>query len=679
MELPSPKDMPCELCRKWGSTSLRSAPLNDFQSEYGTPEDLRKRPDCPLCRLILKMLPADKSAMSNTATTSPRGLLTVTGGLNEGIRVFSDGTYHGLIVTQRPVNSLPGTESPKSEMPHLIKEWVKKCEDCHLDDLQLAPRYKQPIEIVLVDVLDQKLVRASSSWRYLTLSYVWGTAFLETTTTANRGARGEYGALSKFALPQSISDAILLVSQLGERYLWVDFLCIEQDNPAQKHGQISQMDVIYSQGLLTLVALSPKNADSFLPGVQRGTLSPIKAKDFAFGKDIYALYPRLLDYSEATVYESRGWTFQERLLSRRCLFLTDYDMYYTCHDSMSYHTAINSTEGERSIFKRKFQNIFATLDYIKEYHNSPSLPRWTTIFSLYASLVHEYSKRDLSYDTDAINAFSGIGAVIGHCLISRPLSGLIECILDACLLWVPRDRNTHCRNPNFPSWSWAGWKGEVLYLSGPLYKYAAAYPTEQILLRSLVDRFDTSRPILRLKHDCSDIPTAAIGKEESETPTKQIDLLSFEADTADVRQLSLSGNDFTVRGDLYVGPFESHSCSVRILKILDADNIACGYLHCVPQNPHTEAQKHRELVALSRSQYPLCHPAPMMAVLDGSSQTESYEVLFDHGNYKWGQWCLLNIMLIAWKGGEAERITIGQMHIVAWMRLKKARKQIRLV
>jgi hypothetical protein len=505
----------------------------------------------------------------------------------------------------------------------------------------------------------------------LTISYVWGKAALEKTTTANRRVRGQQGALSKVNLPQLILDAMLLVSLLGEEFLWVDCLCIEQDNLSQKHSQVSQMDVIYSQSLLTLVALSSQDAGSFLPGIREGTRSFFKAKEYVFNRDIYATYPRLLELSEATVYESRGWTFQERLLSRRCLFLTECDIYYTCHSCLSCETGANSARSEEEVFNDKYQNIFAQLDSLIE-----KAPGWTTTFSLYASLVHEYSKRELSYDTDVINAFSGISAVLGHFLNSSSLSGLIECILDVCLLWVPGNSNTLCRNLNFPSWSWAGWRGEVFYLRGPLYANTADYDTSLPLVKSLVEKFDTLfmspfRPILRLlQHQ----ENSAIASGESEKATKGIDLLSFEATTADIVQLNLSSGESVVRGDIFLASGGTHSRSVRIFKIVDPKQQTCGYLHSFPGTlfPPTRTQNQQELIALSRSQYPdLRIRAGNEAVCHRSSKAkDNYSILFDHQTFKKKPWCLLNIMLVEWKGSEAERITIGQIHIDAWDRLK---------
>jgi hypothetical protein len=84
----------------------------------------------------------------------------------------------------------------------------------------------------------------------------------------------------------------------------------------------------------------------------------------------------------------------------------------------------------------------------------------------------------------------------------------------------------------------------------------------------------------------------------------------------------------------------------------------------------TGAENHRELVALSRSQYPSVTTRPIVLFQGHSTVAENYGILFDHKHFQQKSWCLLNIMLIEWTGSEAERVTIGQMHIDAWSRLK---------
>jgi hypothetical protein len=130
------------------------------------------------------MLPSGGSAIPNTAAPPAQDHVEIAGSLDEvGLTVFYKDIYRGLITSNPPVNA--GSCETPSLMPHLIKEWIKECENHHDHDLSiLAPRYKHAVEIVLVDVVDKKLVRASSSWRFLTISYVWGKAALKREPTS---------------------------------------------------------------------------------------------------------------------------------------------------------------------------------------------------------------------------------------------------------------------------------------------------------------------------------------------------------------------------------------------------------------------------------------------------------------------------------------------------------------
>jgi hypothetical protein len=201
---------------------------------------------------------------------------------------------------------------------------------------------------------------------------------------------------------------------------------------------------------------------------------------------------------------------------------------------------------------------------------------------------------------------------------------------------------------------------------------------------SLVEKFDsvsmsTPRPVLRLQQD-DDRSTMVDG--ESKRATKAMDVLFFEATIVDITQLSISSFAVIVRGNIYVAPFETHTRLIRVFRILDETQHTCGYLHYFPEthSQSTGTSKHRELVALSRSQYALPRTTAAGVVYDAArSEADNYKILFNHEKYKRSKWCLLNIMLIEWKGSEAERVTIGQMHIDAWNQLKTERKQIRLV
>jgi hypothetical protein len=75
--------------------------------------------------------------------------------------------------------------------------------------------------------------------------------------------------------PRSIQETITFVSELGERYLWIDSLCIVQDDETVKHGQVMNMEAIYGNASFTIIAAGGEDADAGLPGVVPGGLWPL--------------------------------------------------------------------------------------------------------------------------------------------------------------------------------------------------------------------------------------------------------------------------------------------------------------------------------------------------------------------------------------------------------------------
>lgn len=84
-------------------------------------------------------------------------------------------------------------------------------------------------------------------------------------------------------------------------------------------------------------------------------------------------------------------------------------------------------------------------------------------YQMYQEFVSEYSERDLTKDSDAINALTGVLRRFSARVNSRLLYGLPTAVFDLSLLW----QNERCflqRRAGFPSYSWAGWKGQVSWL-----------------------------------------------------------------------------------------------------------------------------------------------------------------------------------------------------------------------
>lgn len=102
---------------------------------------------------------------------------------------------------------------------------------------------------------------------FTALSYVWGSKPTTRLVKANSSTLQEPGALSEFAIPQTISDSMDLVSRLGFQYLWIDAFCVVQDDTKDQSYQIGKMAAIYSSAFLTILAATGEDSDADLPGL----------------------------------------------------------------------------------------------------------------------------------------------------------------------------------------------------------------------------------------------------------------------------------------------------------------------------------------------------------------------------------------------------------------------------
>jgi hypothetical protein len=152
-----------------------------------------------------------------------------------------------------------------------VKSNILLCEQTHTLCKELRSEYLrcEPVEIRLIDTENRCLIQANSSCRYAALSYVWGRVNSFETTSNLVAVLKEPDRIERVfsQIPKTIQDAYTLAKRLGIQYLWVDALCIVQDDVEEKHPQIQNMYVVYSHALLTIIPLTAESADSRMPGV----------------------------------------------------------------------------------------------------------------------------------------------------------------------------------------------------------------------------------------------------------------------------------------------------------------------------------------------------------------------------------------------------------------------------
>lgn len=345
-----------------------------------------------------------------------------------------------------------------------VRKWIERCDTwhvgcCHLvKDVDPLPLSRAQLSSMkLADTERSCIVAAASSHRYIALSYVWGGANLLQTTKANLAELENEGGINAGHLPRTISDAMKLVRLLGKRYLWVDCLCIVQDDGEVKHSQIQNMAAIYANAYLTVIAADGSNADAGLPGLEGGTsCRNVNQQIVEFIPGNRLQLKKDMNRTTLPVWEERGWTFQEQIYSRRSLTFSNQRIFWDCQCSHWEEEEIQRKDPEEDLidYKTSFgKHMFGDGFRFKSW---PDLED-------YGNLVDEYSRRQFTFQQDVLFAFTGITSMLSQSWEGGFLYGLPEMFFDIALLWQPFDQVQRKRapqspdQPQLPSWSWIGW------------------------------------------------------------------------------------------------------------------------------------------------------------------------------------------------------------------------------
>ncbi|RCI12223.1 hypothetical protein L249_0154 [Ophiocordyceps polyrhachis-furcata BCC 54312] len=339
-----------------------------------------------------------------------------------------------------------------------VRKAVAHCEQSH----QACRRGDWPPKLSMirvVDVSDRRVVPCPDDCDYLALSYVWG------------GVVPEDGALESASLPPTIEDAITLTKALGRRYLWVDALCIDQspcltaEEAAAKQEQLAMMHLIYQYATLTIITVSGKDSNHGLPGVSRRRF---QLRESIQGCDLFTVPPIMNSEVHESQWETRAWTLQELHSSRRGIYVSASQMEYGCR----MRVCAESMDDWQYYFEPQYTDrILQTPSPVRlDYYQISDLffrdaqvlnPHLTCrVFSI---MLGYYTEKNMSRDSDSLNAFLGILGLMEQRLFPRGfVCGLPLRSHPQFLGWMHSSECSPRRRPDFPSWSFAGWQGAVL-------------------------------------------------------------------------------------------------------------------------------------------------------------------------------------------------------------------------
>lgn len=494
LSIPSPKMS--EICRRCQSLITQASQFGRSISAVGTDDGIdisHNKRSCTVCDALMSKKEVQVQFTEVDLTGRHSKYMFWGSSTRRLSRVIKlDHQEENAYIQQNPWGDT-WPRDPSKVDTKFLKEALAHCRQFHGNVCNVKPR--APIDgLQLFNCKERIVCDAGPDAEYIALSYVWGSAGGRSLPTA-----------TPTKLQRTIEDAINVVTNFGYTYLWVDQLCINQ-SAAHRDSQLRQMNRIYQNADMTIIAAAGENSSYGLPGWGYSNRNPqryFQIGDVQYMED----KPCPWDIVDRSTWASRGWTLQEWILSRRKVVFTEREAWFCCR-------LIEPVKDGNGLESRQFNPDHGTTpddeSLIRPSHWIDSNdPRKIT------SILSNYAKRSLTFPSDALNAVAGVlqafqdleNPLLSHWgipifpRVGRPVWKTnnrltsLECkrnttsegfLLGLCwqlggLHWKHTSpANIHIsRRLNYPSWSWAGWSDHSeseLDSNGLKWPYLSAEP-----------------------------------------------------------------------------------------------------------------------------------------------------------------------------------------------------------
>ena len=317
---------------------------------------------------------------------------------------------------------------------------------------------------------------------YLCLSYCWGKEpFLRTLSTNVTAHKLDIPWTS---LPETFRDALDLTRRLGHRYLWIDSLCIIQDDEEDWKREAQKMGDIFESAFLVISAAKSSSAHEgmYTTGlaVQRRGQEihvPIDLSDRPRGGIGVKRVPSGIFFRPHIIHLKksdnnfhhpyrfptlkRGWILQERLLSRRILHFGPEELIWECSRGRTCQCKPQS-------WGRADLNLSPRPTRYSHGHQMNNTPYGCHY--LWTRVIQEYTRMNLTQEKDIFPAISGLVKRFQPKIESKYVAGLWESNLSVTLLWTADTPRLEGRRPTqwrAPTWSWASLKSTLITFKDP--------------------------------------------------------------------------------------------------------------------------------------------------------------------------------------------------------------------
>ena len=346
-----------------------------------------------------------------------------------------------------------------------VYRWIAECQSCHplcrQDHSSFIPRRLLHIDLGTKTAIVRLVeTREDLQCRWAALSYVWGgDQKLKTTLSSIADMKA---GIKLERLPQTLQDAVTVCRALRLELLWVDALCIIQDDQEDLDRELASMPQIYQKAWVTISASAAATvSDGFLQ--QRcysHEKTPIALPYLADEgldtcgiiclPDAGSICTSYLDNNEPI--NQRAWTYQERRLSQRVLDFNHSQVVLYCYTN-------KRCQGSGSLEDWSEDSEESRL--YKPVSDHQALPEWRDIVDVYVT-------RKVSFASDRLKAISALADIYRQRTGYTYLAGLWEESLVYDLCWKTGENEVLPRPREYraPSWSWAAVDVVASYRNG---------------------------------------------------------------------------------------------------------------------------------------------------------------------------------------------------------------------
>jgi hypothetical protein len=297
--------------------------------------------------------------------------------------------------------------------------------------------------------------------RYIALSHCWGKDLPITTTKTTLKERCK--GIPWDDLPPLFQDCMKIAHRLGVNYVWIDALCILQDDRQDWEHESSKMATIYADALVTVAAVQPLDSSERCLGLRpqpvKLSYKNTKGEEFFIrAREIFEHHPNFSAKKPAEIdgpLVSRAWALQEHVLCSRVLHYTKTEVIFECRNMYACECS------------PRFRQTCVTTPALLS--ANPAVEDGDKQYATWHHLAAAFSLRKLTRASDKLPAISGMALKMQEIVGSDYLAGVWENNLVEEILWssAPYLQNPmladRLDNYRAPSWSWASVDTQIRY------------------------------------------------------------------------------------------------------------------------------------------------------------------------------------------------------------------------